>query len=51
MDMFQIIMNLNFLVDLLKAIGPNGKKNKEYLPYYNQITEALKNFEGKWNLG
>lgn len=33
---------LNFLVDLLKAIGPNGKKNKEYLPYYNQIAEALK---------
>ena len=42
---------LNFLVDLLKAIGPNGKKNKEYLPYYNQITEALKTLRenGIWD--
>lgn len=32
---------MDFLVDLLKAIGPNGRKREVYREYFKEIAEAL----------
>lgn len=48
---FQPILLQYLILNHNVPFGPNGKKNKEYLPYYNQITEALKTLRenGIWD--
>lgn len=42
---------MDFLIDLLKAVGPNGLKNEEYSSFYLKIADTLGKIreEGIWD--